>query len=180
MTHCHFIYYYSPQAVVCVFMSGMRGVDGSCTSTTNPPVWECLIEESNHSQGKISNDTNALKTHLFHDPSVARLWYNTTLQYFLMWNTTDSSVKEIYANYTTACYSCLYHHVWWVVFHLKRVAKTMFEPPKYLAVRNCGKLQIRLKREIFRMTELSKIASTSKHKLRTVSYVSIVVFACKH
>jgi len=38
--------------------------------------------------------------------------------------------KEYRPNDTTASYSCLCHRVWWVVFHPKRVAKTMFDPTK--------------------------------------------------
>ena len=50
------------------------------------------------SQSEMRRSTILLKRHLFHDPSMAQLWYNRIPQYFKIWNTTDSSIKEIWAN----------------------------------------------------------------------------------
>jgi hypothetical protein len=95
--HTATLYIIVPHRLLSLVISGKRGGDcnGEGAVTQARPVWECLIEESRHSQGKISNDTKVLKTHLFHDPSVVRLWYNTNFQYFPIWNTTDRSVKGI-------------------------------------------------------------------------------------
>ena len=41
-----------------------------------------------------------------------------------------------------------YHHVWWVVLHLKHVTRILFSPKKHLKLTTCSKLHIYLRREL--------------------------------
>jgi hypothetical protein len=86
MIHCHYIFYYSPQAAVSVVKLEMRGgVDSGEGDVAQPrPIHRPgngLSRDPKHSQGKMSYGSNELKIRLFYDPSVARLWCNTSHRY---------------------------------------------------------------------------------------------------
>ena len=66
---------------------------------------------------------------------------------------------------TTGSYTCTYHHVWWVVLHLKHVTKILFSPKKHFKIGSCSKLHIHLKIELFHETRLSEIIPTTTHML---------------
>jgi hypothetical protein len=82
----------------------------------------------------------------------------------------------------TASYTCPYHRMWWAFLHLNRVVKTLTQKrkKKQLKIRNCAKLQIRLKREISHGTRRSEIVPTTKHMLRDITRVSSAEFVCRH
>jgi len=58
-----------------------------------------------------------------------------------------------------------YHHVWWVVLHIKRVTRILFCPKKHFKIGGCSKLHIHLKRELSHETRLPEIIPTTKHML---------------
>ena len=58
-----------------------------------------------------------------------------------------------------------YHHVWWVVLHLKRVTRILFSSKKHFKIGSCSKLHIHLKRELSHETRLPEIIPTTKHML---------------
>ena len=58
-----------------------------------------------------------------------------------------------------------YHHVWWVVLHLKRVTRILFRPKKHFKISSCSKLHIHLKIELSHETRLPEIIPTTKHML---------------
>ena len=106
--------------------------------------------------------TILLKWHLLHNPIVAWLWYNNST--FNTFNTTNSSIKEIWTNDITGSYT-YYHHVWWVVLHLKCVTRILFSPKKTFLIRSWSKLHIHLKRELSHEARLPEIIPTTKHML---------------
>ena len=58
-----------------------------------------------------------------------------------------------------------YHHVWWVVLHLKRVIRILFHPKKHFKIESCSKLHIHLKRELSHEIRQPEIIPTKKHIL---------------
>lgn len=121
---CHFVFYYSPQAVIrCGQVRTMWGPwlwqSRCCRTTTNPPSWECFIEDFMHSHCEMSWSTMLQKPHLFNASSVAQVCYNVIPPLFRIWNTIDSFIKEeMWPSNMTGSYASSYCHVWWVVFHV--------------------------------------------------------------
>ena len=58
-----------------------------------------------------------------------------------------------------------YHHVWWVVLHVKHVTRILFSPKKHFKIGSWSKLHIYLKREHFHKRRLPEIIPTTKHML---------------
>ena len=58
-----------------------------------------------------------------------------------------------------------YHHVWWVILHLKHVTRILFRSKKHFKIGSCNKLHIHLKTEISYETRLPEIIPTTKHML---------------
>ena len=58
-----------------------------------------------------------------------------------------------------------YHHLWWLVLHLKCVTRILFNPKKHFKIGSCSKVHIHLKRELSHETRLPEINPTTKNML---------------
>lgn len=131
---CHFVFYYSPQAVIrCGQVRTMWGPwllqSRCCRTATNPPAWKCFIEDFMHSHCEMSWSTMFQKPHLVNASSVAQVCYSVIPPLFRMWKTIDIFIKEeIWARNMTGSYASSYCHVWWVVFHVSHMLGMQCDP----------------------------------------------------
>ena len=117
-----------------------------------------------HSEGEMCWSSILLKWHLLHNPIVAWLWYNIIPHLIVLTPLTVPSQKYGPMIYVTGSYTH-YHHVWWVLLHLKHVMRILFSPQKLFKIGSWSKPHIHLKRELTHETRLPEIIPTTKHML---------------